>query len=109
MSSIVIERTWVAEAITNFGRAKHVPHLAEVVIDLYDASLKTSSKNTYKTGQRAYFRFIQEMNDGIMFPFESRTLSETELNLAFFMASLILRPTIAVGSTIASYVTHVKY
>ena len=109
MSSIIIERTWIAEAIANFGRSRGVPHLAEVVIDLYDASLKTSSKNTYKTGQSAYFRFVQELNGGILFPFEALTLSETELNLAFFMANLILRPTITVGATIASYVTHVKY
>ena len=83
MSSMEIERIWIAEALTNFGREKDVPHLAKVVIELYDASLKTSSKSTYKTGQRAYFRFIQELNNGIMFSFESRTLSETELNLAF--------------------------
>ena len=40
MSSIIIERTWIAEAITNFGRVRGVPHLAEAVIDLYDASAK---------------------------------------------------------------------
>ena len=44
-----------------------------------------------------------------MFPFQRRTLTETELNLAFFMAFLLLEPKITAASTILGYETHVKY
>ena len=42
-------------------------------------------------------------------PFRSRCLNRTELTLAFFMAHLILKPSIKVGTTILNYETHVKY
>ena len=44
-----------------------------------------------------------------MLPFRPRHLAKTELTLAFFMASLLLKPTINVGKTIRGYETHVKY
>ena len=67
-----------------------VPYLSEVVSDLYDASLRATSRYTYRTGQRAYDRFMANMANGRYFPFEPQALSETELNLAFFMAFLLL-------------------
>ena len=42
-------------------------------------------------------------------PFRSRSLNRTELTLAFFMAHLILKPSIKVGTTILDYETHAKY
>ena len=46
---------------------------------------------------------------GRRFPFRHRFLPETELNLAFFLAFLLLEPSITKASTILGYETHVKY
>ena len=86
-----------------------MPQLAEVVMDLYDAALQPSSRNTYKTGQRAYDRFIRSMRDGVYLPFQRRMLGDTELNLAFFIAFLMLETKITRATTILGYTSHVKY
>ena len=78
-------------------------------MDLYDAALRVSSRNTYRTGQRAYDRFMVRLSLGRYFPFEPQRLSETELNLAFFMAFLLLEPRIKAAGTILGYETHVKF
>ena len=80
-----------------------------MVTELYDAALRVSSRNTYRTGQRAYDRFMTRLTKGRYFPFEPLVLSETELNLAFFMAFLLLEPKIKAAGTILSYETHVKF
>ena len=96
--------------VWDFGREIGRLDLAEVVEHLYDAALQTSSKKTYKTGQRAYFRFATEINkEEAHFPFLSQNLSRTELYLAFYIAYLVLKPTIKKGSTILAYEGHVKY
>ena len=88
----------------NFGMKHRVVALAETGSDLYDAALAPSSEKTYKTGQRAYFRFVQELERyDASFPFKKRCLSETELQLAFFMASLLLKGSITSTNTILSY------
>ena len=92
-----------------FGQARGVPALAVTVMDLYDAALRLSSQRTYKTGQRAYTRFINTLTGGSHFPFLCRQLHKTELTLAFYMAYLLLQPSITKASTILSYETHVKY
>ena len=78
-------------------------------MDLYDAALRASSRNTYRTGQRAYDRFMIRLSSGRYFPFEPQLLTETELNLAFFMAFLLLEPRIRAAGTILGYETHVKF
>ena len=78
-------------------------------MDLYDAALQPSSRNTYRTGQRAYDRFIRSMRGGVYFPFQRQMLGETELNLAFFIAFLVLKPRITKANTILGYTSHVKY
>ena len=88
----------------------NVKGLAETVLDLYTAALRESSQKTYKTGQRAYFKLCHKLKQQESpFPFKQRQLSPTELTLAFFMASLLLEPTINSGSTITGYENHVKY
>ena len=101
--------THVHGEIMRFGHARGVPALAVTVMDLYDAALRPSSQRTYRTGQRAYSRFINSLTGGSHFPFLCRQLQDTELNLAFYMAFLLLQPTIRRASTILSYETHVKY
>ena len=69
-----------------------------------------SSQNTYRTGQNAYRRFLEQIPPAeAVYPFKRTPISETELRLAFFMASLVLKPTIAASATILGYETHVKY
>ena len=100
---------YISRVVMEFGKVHVVPELAEVVMELFQAALQSSSHRTYRTGQRAYSRFISSMTGGVHFPFRHRTLPETELNLAFFMAFLLLEPTITKASTILNYETHVKY
>ena len=84
--------------------------LAEIVVHLYDAALRSSSKRTYGTGQRAYFRFAKELNrDEAYCPFVPQSLGRTELHLAFYLAYLVLKPTITKATTILAYEGHVKY
>ena len=83
--------------------------LAEVVLDLYDAALRASSRNVYRTGQRAYDRFMTRLKTGRYFPFQPQALSETELNLAFYMAFLLMEPRIKAADTILKYESHVKF
>ena len=87
--------THVRINIREFGTEIQRPDLAEIVEHLYDAALQESSKKTYKTGQRAYFRFAAEIDRNDVFrPFLSRDLSRTELYLAFYIAFLVLKPSI---------------
>ena len=44
-----------------------------------------------------------------LLPFKPVGLNMTELHLSFYIAYLVLRPTITTASTILGYVTHVKY
>ena len=92
-----------------FDIKKRVPELGEVVMDLFDAALQPSSRRTYRTGQRAYDRFILSMHNGTYFPFQRRRLGETELNLAFYIAFLLLKPGITKANTILNYTSHIKY
>ena len=78
-------------------------------MDIYEAAIMESSRKTYGTGQRAYCRFLTILDAGISFPFLKRDLGKTELNLAFYMAFLLLEPTIKQASTILNYENHVKY
>ena len=86
-----------------------------MVEHLYDAALQESSQQTYRTGQRAYLRFVEEVRLGgsrradFLQPFTQKPLNTTELSLAFFIAYLVLQPSITASSTILSYESHVKY
>lgn len=102
--------SWIDREILTFGKRVNKIGLAGVVMDLYDAAIQDSTRNQYKTGQRAYVRFATFVNvhEGL-FPFSRRSLKKTELTLAFFMAHLLLKPTINKASTILNYETHVKY
>ena len=80
------EETYITECVREFGKHQGVPYLSEVVMDLYDASLRKSTRRTYKTGQRAYMRFLATMDHGVTLPFLATKLSLTELNLGFYIA-----------------------
>ena len=103
------ETSYISRVVREYGRNHNALELSEVVMDLFHAALRSSSLRTYRTGQRAYSRFLASIRDGTRFPFKRRLLTETELNLAFFMAFLLLEPTVNKASTILNYETHVKY
>ena len=102
-------KSYITRNVWNFGLRQEAQVLAEVVLDLYDAALWASSRNTYRTGQQAYDRFMLRLNTGRYLPFEPEALSETELNLAFFMGFLLLEPRINAAGSIVNYETHVKF
>ena len=97
------------KCVIDFGRRVGKLNLADIVVDLYDAALQESSHKQYGTGQRAYLRFVNGLpTNGYLLPFPRTRLHKTELTLAFFMASLVVRPSITKAATILSYETHVK-
>ena len=101
------------QVINGFGERINRLDLAEVVTSLYDAALQESSRKTYQTGQRAFARFTKEIygqqETTAQLPFEHRNLGDVELHLAFFMAWLLIQPTITSASTILGYETHTKF
>ena len=100
----------VRSSVHSFGVKHSRETLAETVLELYDAALQESSRRTYNTGQLRYFKFMNQLPSHTrIFPFKKTELSSTELTLAFFMAYLVLEPTISSWSTILGYETHVKY
>ena len=105
------EVSYIKSEIAAFGVTLRRLDLAEIVENLYDAALRSSSRQTYKTGLRAYLRFMKDVNGGsaLLYPFRRTSLSRTELALAFYMEYLILQPTIRASSTILGYEVHVKY
>ena len=88
-----------------FGKAYGVPELAEVVMEFFQAALHLSSQKTYMTVLRAYTRFMNSLRGGVYLPFKRRILPETELQRVFFMALLLLKPTIMKASTILNHKT----
>ena len=78
-----------------------------MVASLYDAALQDSSRKTYKTGQRAYLRFAEEVYGcTVPLPFLRRRLCNVELHLAFFIAWLLIQPGISSASTVLGYEVH---
>ena len=101
--------TFVEQCVIEFGKLIGKLYLADIVIDLYEAALQESSRYKYKTDQRAYFDFLSGLpRSGYLLPFPRTRLQKTELTLAFFIASLVTRPTITKATTILNYETHVK-
>ena len=84
ISPFLGEVSYIRKSVMGFGIKKRVPNLNEIVLDLFDAALQPSSRRTYRTGQRAYDRFIHSMHNGVFFPFQRRNLGETELNLSSY-------------------------
>ena len=100
----------VERDILEFGRCIDKIGLAGIVMDLYESAIQESSRKQYGTGQRAYLRFVAGITTpGYLLPFHQRQLQRTELMLAFFMACLLLKPSITRATTILAYETHVKW
>ena len=77
-------------------------------MDLYESAIQESSRKQYGSGQQAYLRFTSGIPaPGYLLPFPPKQLQRTELMLAFFIASLFLKPSITRATTILAYETHV--
>ena len=99
-------QTRLRSDIENFCNEIGRLDLAEIVEHPIRRGLKrfVKKEKTYKTGQREYFRFAEEVNkDDAHVPFLPESLSRMELYLAFYIAYLVLRPIITKGSTILAY------
>ena len=82
--------------------------LTDAVIYFYNNSWKGSTTRSYGTGQRKWAAFTLKYPNIPFIPCPAASLSEHELALAFFAAHLALTPTITRGTTVASYLTHVR-
>ena len=82
--------------------------LAKAVVYFYRNAWTASTTRTYKTGQRRWAKFTAAYPVITNYPFSRIPLQEYELALAFFAAHLALQPTISRGTTVASYLTHVR-
>ena len=82
--------------------------LGEAVLFFYNNSWKGSTTRTYGTGQRKWAAFTLKFKSIPYLPCPITSLPEHDLALAYFAAHLALTPTITRGSTVASYLTHVR-
>ena len=82
--------------------------LAEAVIYFYHNAWTASTTRTYSTGQRRWQQFTSIFRAIGPYPHPHSKLQEFELALAFFAAHLALQPTITRGTTVASYLSHVR-
>ena len=82
--------------------------LAPLVFDLYKEALATSSKKTYRTGEKHFQKFINRFPNMCPLPFPNKTPSTATLTLCFFSVFLFLKKSIKSAATVKSYVRHVK-
>ena len=82
--------------------------LTNAVVFFYNNSLKGSTKRSYGTGQRKWVAFTLKYQSIPFLPCPTSPLAEHELALAFFAAHLALTPSIKRGTTVASYLSHVR-
>ena len=81
------EVSHIRRDVWSFGEKIGRMDLADIVVSLYDAALQQSSRKTYRTGQRAYLRFVKEVGRiDLLQPYLRNNLDHTELSLAFYMA-----------------------
>ena len=78
------------------------------MIFFYNNSWKGSTTRSYGTGQRQWAAFTLKCHAIPYLPCPTSPLAEHELALAYFAAHLALKPTITRGTTVASYLTHVR-
>ena len=82
--------------------------LKDAVLFFYCNSWKGSTTRSYGTGQRKWAAFAFKHHRIPFLPCPTAPLAEHDLALAYFAAHLALTPTITRGTTVASYLTHVR-
>ena len=98
----------IAASCLRYGERIGSKTLAEAVIYFYQNAWAASTTRTYKTGQRRWQQFTTMFRSVSPFPHPRAALQDFELSLAFFAAHLALQPTITRGTTVASYLSHVR-
>ena len=91
-----------------YGAKINKPLLKDAVLFFYCNSWKGSTTRTYGTGQRKWAAFVLKNHRIPLLPCPTAPLAEHDLALAYFAAHLALTPSITRGTTVASYLTHVR-
>ena len=94
--------------VIRYGNMLNQPLLKDAVLYFYGNSWKGSTTRSYGTGQRKWAAFALKHPRIPYLPCPSVPLAEHDLALAYFAAHLALTPSIARGTTVASYLTHVR-
>ena len=94
--------------VIRYGEKFEKPLLKDAVLFFYCNSWKGSTTRNYGTGQRKWAAFTLEHRKIPYLPCPTSPLAEHNLALAYFAAHLALTPTITRGTTVASYLTHVR-
>ena len=98
----------VASSCLRYGEVIGNELLANAVIYFYQNAWAASTTRTYGTGQRRWAKFTSAYPLIRRYPFTRTPLREFELAIAFFAAHLALQPTITRGTTVATYLSHVR-
>ena len=94
--------------VNRYGSKINEPLLRDAVIFFYNNSWKGSTTRSYGTGQRKWAAFTLKFRNIPYLPCPTSPLAEHELALAYFAAHLALTPSITRGTTVASYLSHVR-
>ena len=94
--------------IIQYGAKLNEPLLRDAVLYFYRNSWKKSTTRSYGTGQRKWAAFTLKFPTIPYLPCPTIRISEHELALAYFAAHLALTPSITRGTTVASYLSHVR-
>ena len=94
--------------VIRYGEKLNKPLLKDAVLFFYCNSWKGSTTRTYGTGQRKWAAFVLKNHRIPLLPCPTAPLAEHDLALAYFAAHLALTPSITRGTTVASYLTHVR-
>ena len=98
----------VASSCLRYGEVIGNELLANAVIYFYQNAWAASTTRSYGTGQRRWAKFTSAHPFIRHYPFTRTPLREFELAIAFFAAHLALQPTISRGTTVATYLSHVR-
>ena len=83
--------------------------LAPLASRFYKMALATSSRKTYKTGEKHLEKFLAFFPKIPRRPFPVKPPSLSELTLCFFAAYLCTKRSIKSAATIRSYISHAKH
>ena len=82
--------------------------LKDAVLFFYKNSWKRSTTRSYGTGQRKWAAFTLRYPSVPYLPCPTIPIARHELALAYFAAHVALTPSITRGTTVASYLSHVR-
>ena len=91
-----------------YGCLTGATSLVPLASRFYKMALATSSRKSYKTGEKHLQKFLEKFPKIPGVPFPKKNPSLSELTLCFFAAYLCTKQSIKSAATIKSYVRHAK-